>query len=217
MWSPARVLPLLLLAAGCADAPVARDRRDPEVPAACLALEDRARAAVASSPLRCASDADCEPFLQHFLGCDSWAPSAVSIGELGPALEDACARWSFRPACAPAAGACREGRCGSRPRPASAPPDNHPRATPPRTEIPDCVPRSVRLPASMRGVRGTIIVKFFVSPRGVPQAWSFAPAGLPEPLTNAVIEAVTSCRWIPGTFDGKIASIWVLVPLRFQQ
>lgn len=96
-------------------------------------------------------------------------------------------------------------------------------ATPPREAEPDCVGRSVRVPAPVEGgpVSGRAIFEFWVEADGTPGpietvTWVEGHASQADmALANQVARAISRCRWIPGVAGGKPARALVRMPLRF--
>jgi len=89
----------------------------------------------------------------------------------------------------------------------------------PRQAVPNCVQQSVRIPKNLAGfISGPVTVQFAIGKDGAPGRFTVKTQGLPEGIANAIWQGVTSCKWEPGAdASGKPTSIWVILPLRFEQ
>lgn len=87
----------------------------------------------------------------------------------------------------------------------------------PRQSVANCVQDSVRIPRNLQGyISGPVTVQFAIGRDGAPSRFEVKTQGLPDGITNAIWQAVTSCRWEPGAdASGRPTSIWVILPLRF--
>lgn len=84
--------------------------------------------------------------------------------------------------------------------------------TPARLVSRGCIERTIRAPF----FRGKVVAKFAVRPDGRITDFSLlSPA--PADVAQAVETAVRACAWVPGSdADGRPVTIWVIVPIRFQ-
>jgi len=81
-----------------------------------------------------------------------------------------------------------------------------------------CLQGALSIPRDLRrSLSGPVTVKFAIGKDGTPT--SFQVMGQLEDgrIADIIWKAVTSCRWVPGADPkGKPASIWVVVPFRFE-
>ena len=81
-----------------------------------------------------------------------------------------------------------------------------------------CLQSALNIPRELqRSLAGQVTVKFAIRKDGTPT--SFQVLNQPEDnrIADVIWKAVTSCRWVPGADPkGRPASIWVVVPFRFQ-
>jgi hypothetical protein len=165
----------------------------------------------------CASDAECVLVDE---------PGRVLATHQGYPQRFAAELRDIRESCAPgeavtegrsegAAGPrCVERRCVVGPPGAGASPASG-SFTVARAKLARCVVESVHLPRDMAGRSTELLVKFVVSERGMPQAFSFLPDDAPEALKRSVAAAISSCEWEAGTRDGRPERQWVRIPIRF--
>jgi hypothetical protein len=86
----------------------------------------------------------------------------------------------------------------------------------PRAKEQGCVQREVRVPSSAYVPAGLITAQFAVRADGTVGRFRMLTEDVSIPVAAAIAEAVERCEWIPGRDpDGKAATIWVILPLRF--
>ncbi len=88
----------------------------------------------------------------------------------------------------------------------------------PEQAVRNCVPDSIRIPRDLQGfVSGPIAVKFAVRRDGSPAYFAVMTPVPDKRIGDAIWQAVTGCRWIPGAdAQGRPTTIWVILPIRFR-
>jgi protein TonB len=88
----------------------------------------------------------------------------------------------------------------------------------PELAVRNCLLDSLHLSKDVqREVSGAVTVKFAIRRDGVPDRFQLVSPVEDRRIGEAIWQAVSSCKWIPGADPGgHPVSIWVVVPFRFR-
>lgn len=88
----------------------------------------------------------------------------------------------------------------------------------PELAVRDCLQSSLKISRELqRSVSGPVTVKFAIRKDGSPSNFQVTTQVPDRRIGEAIWSVVTSCQWIAGAdAKGRPASIWVIVPFRFQ-
>jgi TonB family protein len=79
-----------------------------------------------------------------------------------------------------------------------------------------CVANAVRIPPTMAGVSGRVVVRFVVYPDGSVGRYQ-ALSEAPGVIVDAVWQAIRRCQFSPGRDpQGKPVAIWLILPIGFE-
>jgi len=81
-----------------------------------------------------------------------------------------------------------------------------------------CLQGALVIPREMqRSISGPVTIKFAIQKDGTPTSFQIVGQVDDARIADVIWRAVTSCKWIPGADpNGNPASIWVVVPFRFE-
>jgi len=88
----------------------------------------------------------------------------------------------------------------------------------PELAVRDCLKNAIHIPRDLQNsISRPVTVKFAIRKDGTPALFQVMTQLSDRRIGDVIWQAVASCHWVPGADPhGQPASIWVVVPFRFQ-